>query len=246
MGGYVGSKFESFLFDPMLRNIFAQKRSTINLREIMDSGKILLVNLAKGELTETNSRLLGMFLLAKLQAACMGRIGIPQAQRRDFFVYVDEFQSIATQNFVSLLSEGRKFGMSLILANQFVSQIKDPRIVASVFGNIGTVICFRLGQTDAEAMEREFYPLFDRSDLINLPNWLAYITTLVNGQPLQPFSLSTLPDKESFDESRAAQVFAESRRRYGRPADEVGSEVEGTFRGPPQSSPEDEPDPSAD
>ena len=245
MGGYVGSKFEGFLFDPMLRNIFAQKRSTINLREVMDNGKILLVNLAKGEMTETNSRLLGMFLLAKLQAACMGRIGVPQAQRRDFFVYVDEFQSIATQNFISLLSEGRKFGLSLILANQFVSQIKDPRIVASVFGNIGTVICFRLGQTDAEAMEREFYPLFDRSDLINLPNWLAYITTLVNGQPLHPFSLSTLLDKVAFDESSSSQVLAESRRKYGRPADEVRKEVARSFRRPPDSSHEHHSEPPA-
>lgn len=240
MGGYVGSKFESFLFDPMLRNIFAQKRSTINLREIMDYGKILLVNLAKGELTETNSRLLGMFLLAKLQAACMGRIGVSQAQRRDFYVYVDEFQSIATQSFISLLSEGRKFGLSLILANQFVSQIKDPRIVASVFGNIGTVICFRLGQTDAEAMEREFYPLFDRSDLINLPNWLAYITTLVNGEPLQPFSISTLLDKEIFDEPRASQVLIESRRRYGRPADDVRKDLARSFARRPQVPKEDQ------
>jgi hypothetical protein len=241
MGGYVGSKFESFLFDPMLRNIFAQKRSTINLREIMDTGKILLVNLAKGELTEANSRLLGMFLLAKLQAACMGRIAVPQARRRDFFVYVDEFQSIATQNFISLLSEGRKFGLSLILANQFVSQIKDPRIVASVFGNIGTVICFRLGQTDAEAMEREFYPLFDRSDLINLPNWLAYITTLVDGQPLRPFSLSTLLDEVAFDESRASEVLVASRRKYGRRVCEVREELDRSFQSQPQSGAEHEP-----
>jgi hypothetical protein len=245
MGGYIGSKFESFLFDPMLRNIFAQKRSTINLREIMDKGKILLVNLAKGEQTETNSRLLGMFLLAKLQAACMGRIGVPQAQRRDFFVYIDEFQSIATQNFISLLSEGRKFGLTLNLANQFVSQIKDPRIVASVLWNIGTVICFRLGQVDAEAMEREFYPLFDRSDLINLPNWHAYITTLVNGQSLYPFSLATVLDEIRFDESRSSQVLAESRRKYGRPADEVRKEVARSFRRPPDSSHEHHSDPPA-
>jgi hypothetical protein len=230
MGGYVGSKFESFLFDPMLRNIFGQKRSTINLREIMDHGKILLVNLAKGEQTEANSRLLGMFLLAKLQAACMGRVGVPPAERRDFFVYVDEFQSIATQNFISLLSEGRKFGLTLILANQFVSQIKDSRIVASVLGNIGTVICFRLGQVDAESMEREFYPLFDRADLINLPNWHAYITTLVNGQTLHPFSLSTALDEIRFDEARSSQVLVESRRKYGKPSGDVRREVARSFR----------------
>lgn len=237
MGGYVGSKFEGFLFDPMLRNIFAQKHSTINLREIMDNGLILLVNLAKGELTETNSKLLGMFLLAKLQAACLSRIGVPQAQRHDFFVYVDEFQSIATQNFVSMLSEGRKFGLSMILANQFVSQVKDSRIMASVFGNIGTVICFRLGQIDAEAMEREFYPIFDRSDLINLPNWKAYITTLANGQPIHPFSMSTVLDKVPFDRSRASQVVTESRRKCARPVEEVRNEVAASFRRRPEAAP---------
>jgi hypothetical protein len=225
MGGYVGSKFEGFIFDPMLRNIFGQKRSTINLREIMDSGKILLVNLAKGELTETNSRFLGMVLLAKLQAAAMGRVRILPHERRDFHVYVDEFQSIATQSFITMLSEARKFGLSLILANQFISQIKDPRIIQSVFGNVGTLICFRLGQADAELMEREMFPVFTRSDLISLPNWHAYMTTLVNGQTVRPFNLETVLAPVAYDEDRTRRVRAASTERYGRSRHLVEREI---------------------
>ncbi|MCS7258591.1 MAG: type IV secretion system DNA-binding domain-containing protein, partial [candidate division WOR-3 bacterium] len=125
LGSYVGSKFDSFVFDPMLRNIFGQKHSTINIKNIMNQGKILLVNLAKGELTETNSRFLGMVLLAKIMTAATGRVKIPPQNRKEFYLYVDEFQSIATQSFITLLSEARKFGVSLILANQFISQIKN-------------------------------------------------------------------------------------------------------------------------
>src|SRR3989454_104170 len=148
MGGYVGSKFDGFVFDPMLRNIFGQKRSTIDLGKIMNEGKILLVNLAKGELTEANARFFGMVLMAKLMAAAMARVRIPERERRDFNVYVDEFQSLATQSFVTLLSEARKFGLSLVLANQFVEQIKDARIVQGIFGNVGTVISVRVGPAD--------------------------------------------------------------------------------------------------
>jgi len=225
MGGYVGSKFEGFVFDPMLRNIFGQKRSTINLREIMDSGKILLVNLAKGELTEANSRFLGMVLLAKLQAAAMGRVRIPQHDRRDFHLYVDEFQSIATQNFITLLSEARKFGLSLVLANQFVSQVKDPRIMQSIFGNVGTLICFRLGQADAELIEREMFPVFTRSDLISLPNWHAYMATLINGQTVRPFNVQTALSSVLYHDSRAQEVREFSRKRYGRARGDVEKDL---------------------
>lgn len=221
MGGYVGSKFEAFVFEPALRRIFGQKRSTIDLRACMDEGKIILVNLAKGELTEENARFLGMVLLAKIMAAAMGRVRIPKRDRREFFLYVDEFQSLATQSFVTLLSEARKFGISLLLANQFLSQVKNPRIVQAIFGNVGTVICFRLGQADAELMEREFFPVFNRHDLLSLPNWQAYMTTLVNGQTVRPFSLTTLPDPTPYDEKRAAEIRKGSRSRYSRSRREV-------------------------
>lgn len=225
MGGYVGSKFEGFLFDPMLRNIFGQKYSTINLRRLMDTGKILLVNLAKGELTEANSRFLGMVLLAKLQAAAMGRVTTPRSERLNFSIYVDEFQSVATENFVTMLSESRKFGLNLVLANQFVSQIKDPRIMQALFGNVGTIIAFRLGQEDAGLMEKEFFPVFNRFDLANLPNREAYISTLVNGQTVPPFSLRTTVDSSAPDERRAARARESSRKKYTRPRDEVEKKI---------------------
>jgi DNA helicase HerA-like ATPase len=156
-----------------------------------------------------------MVLLAMLQAAAMERVGIPPHQRRDFHLYVDEFQSIATQSFITLLSEARKFGLSLVLANQFVSQIKDSRIMESVFGNVGTLICFRVGQQDAEIMEREMFPVFTRSDLINLPNWKACMSTLVNGQTLPPFTVQTVLDDVVFDENRAQEAQRLSRKKYG-------------------------------
>ena len=168
MGGYIGSKFESFLFDPLLRNIFSQKRSTLDLRRLMDERKILLVNLAKGELTETNSRFFGMVFMSKLLAATMERVKQPIANRSDYYIYVDEFQNYATQNFITLLSEGRKFGVNLILANQFLTQVSD-RIMDSIFGNVGTIVTFRLGQKDAEIMGKRFSPTISESDLIGLP-----------------------------------------------------------------------------
>lgn len=221
MGGYIGSKFEGFLFDPMLRNIFAQKRSTIRIREALDSGKILLVNLAKGSLSEPNSRFLGMVVLAQLQAAAMGRVNTPQTERRPFYVYVDEFQSIATEGFITLLSEGRKFGLGLVLANQFASQVKNDKIMSSIFGNVGTLVCFRLGDTDAERMEREMSPVLSRRDLLDIPNWHAYISTLVDNQTVRPFEMRTVMEQGAYSEERAREVRARSRRSYGRYREEV-------------------------
>jgi DNA helicase HerA-like ATPase len=216
LGGYVGSKFEEFIFDPRVRNIFGQKRSTIDLREIMDTGKILLVNLAKGELTEANSRFLGMLLLAKLQAAALSRVSEPEEERKEFFVYVDEASTIASQNFVSLLSEGRKFRLGLILANQHIAQIRDPRIVESIL-NVGTILAFRVGQPDAEVMEREMFPDVSRFDLLNVPNYHAYMRTLVNGKPARPFSVRTALPPAPGSEERALEVQELSRKKYGRP-----------------------------
>jgi hypothetical protein len=224
LGSYIASKFHGFVFDPLLRHIFGQKRSTIDLRQIMDTGKILLVNLAKGELTEANSRFLGMVLMAKLQSAATSRVDCPEAGRRPFCVYVDEFQSIATQSFILLLSEARKFGLSLVLANQFVSQIKNPRLIESIFGNVGTLVSFRLGLQDAEAIERQMYPTVSRTDLLNLPNWHAYARILVNGQIAPPFTLRTQLHDVSPSADRLAAVREASRRKYARPRAEVLAE----------------------
>ncbi|MDP9177348.1 MAG: type IV secretion system DNA-binding domain-containing protein [Gemmatimonadota bacterium] len=214
-GAYISSKFESFLFDPMLRAIFSQQRSTVSFRTAMDTGKIVLVNLAKGELSEPNSTFLGMMVLAMIQATALTRVRMPASERRPFYVYVDEFQSIATENFVTLLSEGRKFGMGLTLANQFVSQIHNEKIMASIFGNVGTLVFFRLGDSDAARMETEMAPTLCRNDLLDIPNWHAYISALINNQTVRPFEMRTLPDKTLFSAERARAVRAASRASYG-------------------------------
>lgn len=231
LGEYISSKFEDFVFDPKLRLIFGQRRSTINLRRIMDEGKILLVNLAKGELTEANAQFLGMLLMAKLQAAAMQRSTVPADKRRIFYVYVDEFQSLATQNFVLLLSEARKFGIGLVLANQFISQIRNERIVDSIFGNVGTLISFRVGQNDAEHfLEPQFIPYFHRHDLTNLPNWHACVKTTVDGQVVPPFSLHTVLPQQKWEKKIAEKVRHFSRSRYGRPRGIVEREIEESLK----------------
>lgn len=225
-GEYLSAKFEDFVFDPRLRLIFGQKRSTIDLRRIMDEGKVLLINLAKGSLTESNSRFLGMALLAKIQAAAMSRSDMPVAKRRTFYLYVDEFQSMATENFISLLSEGRKFGLALVLANQFLSQVKEQRIMQSVTGNVGTHICFRVGREDAKLLEPQFAPHFDQFDLSNLPNWNACVRTTVGGQVVAPFSLSTVLPPDDPDETMARKIRTHSRERHSRPRKEVEAEIQ--------------------
>ena len=225
-GDYISSKFEDFLFDPRLRLIFGQKRSTVDLRAIMDEGKILLVNLAKGQVSEANARFLGMVLMAKLQAAALSRIELPVSGRRPFSVFADEFQSLATQNFSLLLSEARKFGISLTLANQFVSQIKDPRIVQSIFGNVGTLVSFRVGRADAELLAPLYGPQFDADDLVNLPNWNACVKTTADGQIAAPFSLQTLLPTGAPDTEMARELKAASAQTYGRARADVEAAIE--------------------
>lgn len=225
LGGYFGSKFEGFVFDPFLRNMFGQKKSKIDLQVIMNSGKILLVKLAKGELTEENSRFLGMIFISKLVAAAMGRATVPKSERRAFHVYVDEFQSIATEGFISLLSEGRKFGVSLTLANQFLSQIHDQRVMKAVFGNAGTIIGFRMGLDDAKLLEQKFFPSFNCHDIANLPNWNAYAVTLSGGKATAPFSFETIPDTVSPSQERAGIIRKMARSRYARTRAEAEDEI---------------------
>ncbi len=191
MGEYIYSKFKDFIIDPKLRKIFNQKKSTIDFKEIMDSGKVLLVNLAKGELSEKSSRFLGMVLMAKIMSAAMERIKEPKEKRRPFFVYVDEFQNIATSSFTVLLSEARKFGIGLTLANQFLSQIRNREIVQAIFGNVSSIISFRVGLADAEMLDDVFLPTIDRNNLVNLPNWQAAVRTAVEGRIVSPFYIKT-------------------------------------------------------
>ena len=235
VGSWVSSKFADFVFDPRLRAIFGQPRSTVDFQKVMNEGKILLINLAKGLLGEANSRFLGLILMAKLQAEAMKRVRLPQAQRRPFFLYVDEFQSLATENFTILLSEARKFGLGLVLANQFISQIKDPRIVQAVFGNVGTFLCFRLGQEDSLLVEPQFLPYLDRVDLTNLPSWHMAARTSFNGKGLPAFTVQTiLPDSRP-DPAVSSRVRELCRKNYARPRRQVEGLIARSL-----STPEDE------
>ena len=163
----IQNKIGQFISNPLIRNIVGQPHSTINMRRIMDEGKILIVNVSKGRIGEDNMALLGAMIITRLQLAAMGRVDVPESQRRDFFLYVDEFQNFATESFANILSEARKYRLSLILAHQYIEQL-DEKVRAAVFGNVGTLVCFRIGAADAEFLEKEFMPEFEATDLVNL------------------------------------------------------------------------------
>src|SRR5579864_8082101 len=182
------SKFGAFLSNEMMRRIIGQTTSAFDLREVMDYKKILLVNLSKGRTGELNSKLLGMVFVMKFQAAAMSRANVLEEERQDFALYVDEFQNFSTDSFATIMSEARKFRLNLIVANQFTTQLTDE-IRDSVFGNMGTIVSFRVGQNDVEILSRYFQPLFDGDDLLRVPNGNTVVRTLVNGVPTQPFSM---------------------------------------------------------
>ena len=192
MLGWFVSKFGAFQTNDMMRNIIGQTHSSFNLRDIMDNKKMLIVNLSKGRVGELNSQLLGMVFVIKIQAAAMSRANIPEDQRSDFCLYVDEFQNFSTDSFAAILSEARKYRLNLIVANQFIGQLTDD-IRDAVFGNIGTILSYRTGPEDAEFLVKQFEPVFDQRDLVNLPNHNAIMKLLVGGLPSQPFSITALP-----------------------------------------------------
>jgi len=210
------SKFGAFLSNEMMRNIIGQSKSAFNLRDIMDNKKILLVNLSKGRTGELNSKLLGMMFVMKFQAAAMSRANIPENERVDFALYVDEFQNFSTDSFATILSEARKFRLNLIVANQFTTQLTDE-IRDAVFGNIGTIVAFRIGQNDVEALSRYFQPVFDGDDLLRIPNFNAVARTLVGGVPTQPFSMATLSPLGEPKEGLSAALKQLSAAKYGKP-----------------------------
>ncbi|HZM63545.1 MAG TPA: ATP-binding protein [Candidatus Saccharimonadales bacterium] len=218
------SKFGAFLSNEMMRNIIGQTKSAFDLREVMDSGKILLVNLSKGRLGELNSKLLGMIFVMKFQAASMSRANIPEDQRRDFALYVDEFQNFSTDSFATIMSEARKYHLNLIVANQFTTQLTDE-IRDAVFGNMGTIVAFRIGQPDVEALSKYFQPQFDGNDLLRIPNHNTIIRTLVGGVPTQPFSMATLPPLGNPNDDLAKALKQLSAAKYGRPQSVVEKEI---------------------
>ncbi|HEU4914091.1 MAG TPA: TraM recognition domain-containing protein [Candidatus Saccharimonadales bacterium] len=219
------SKFGAFLSNEMMRNIIGQTKSAFTLREVMDEGKILIVNLSKGRLGMLNSQLLGMIFVMKFQAAAMSRANVPENDRRDFALYVDEFQNFSTDSFATILSEARKYHLNLIVANQFTTQLTEE-IRDAVFGNTGTIVAFRVGQDeDAEALSKRMRPAFDASDLLRIPNYNAAVRMLINGVPTQPFSMATLPPLGEPNPKLAQALKQLSAAKYGRPRTQVEKEI---------------------
>lgn len=225
---YIVSKFGRFVTNKMIRNIIGQSQSSFSFRDVMDSGKILLINLAKGEIGEENSNFLGLVLVPRILMAAMSRSDVPEDQRRDFYLYVDEFQNFATPDFAVILSEARKYRLNLCVANQFIGQVEEE-VKNAVFGNVGTKIAFRVGVTDANYLAHEFTPVFGEDDLLNIDRFHSYVKTIVNNEPVTPFSIDTTKDLKKIkaqENERVAEIIKEmSRLRYGRDARLVEAEI---------------------
>ena len=219
------SKWGPFLSNKMMRNILGQPKSGFNIREIMDNKKILLVNLSKGKTGELNAKLLGMIFVMKFQAAAMSRADTPEDERQDFCLFVDEFQNFATESFESILSEARKYRLNLVLANQFMTQLTD-KIREAILGNVGTILCGRIGVTDAELMEKAFQPVFNAEDLHKIPNHEAVTTVLMFGLPTSPFTLKLLPPLGESSEELMHRMREYALSRFGRPRAEVEAEID--------------------
>lgn len=189
------NKIGQFLTSVPLRNIVGQRENTFDLRKVMDEGKILIVNLAKGKIGEDNCALLGSMLVTKIQLAAMSRTNIPENERRSFYLYVDELHNFITLAFADILSEARKYGLNLTLAHQYIDQLEE-KIRSAIFGNVGTLISFRVGANDAKYLAREFYPVFSEGDLVNLPNYHIYLKLMIDGVSSRPFSAVTLMPPE--------------------------------------------------
>ena len=210
----IQNKVGQFLSSSLIRNIVGQTKSSFDIREVMDSQKILILNLSKGRIGEDNSALLGAMMITKIQLAAMGRVDIAEETRKDFYLYVDEFQNFATESFANILSEARKYRLNLILANQYITQI-DEKVRDAIFGNAGTIISFRVGATDAEFLEKEFEPVFIQNDIVNIPKYQIYLKLMIDGIAGDAFSATTLPPIYIEDTSENEQkIIASSRERY--------------------------------
>lgn len=218
------SKFGAFLSNEMMRNIIGQTKSAFDLRDIMDNKKILLVNLSKGRTGDLNSKLLGMIFVMKFQAAAMSRSDVPESERNDFALYVDEFQNFSTDSFATIMSEARKYHLNLIVANQFTTQLTEE-IRDAVFGNIGTIVAFRIGQNDVDSLSRYFQPHFDGDDLLRVPNANTVVRTLIGGVPTQPFSMATLPPLGNPNPGLANALKQLSAAKYGKPRATAEKEI---------------------
>ncbi len=223
MTPYITSKFNNFIANDYVRPIIGQKKSSFNFRQVMDEGKILLVNLVKGKIGDINANLLGMIVVGKLLMAALSRVDLPEIKRRDFNLYIDEFQNFTTESIATILSEARKYRLNLVIAHQFIAQLSE-KIRDAVFGNVGSSIAFRIGADDAEYLDKQFAPVFSKDDLINIDNFNAYVKLLVGGKTTKPFNIRTLPAPVG-DEAVKRTIREWSSQTYGRDRQEVETEI---------------------
>jgi len=225
----IQNKVGQFLSTSIIRNVVGQPKSTIDIFKIMNEGKIFLVNVSKGRIGEDNSALLGGMIITKIQLAAMERVRIPENERKDFYLYVDEFQNFATDSFSNILSEARKYRLNLTVAHQYTAQLENKdgsKVRDAVFGNVGTMIIFRVGADDADFLEKEFEPEFTAQDLVNLPNYNIYLKLMIDGVTSRPFSATTLPPiKIDLAKGVKEKIIESSRRLYTRSKTEVENEI---------------------
>ncbi len=220
---YITSKFDNFMSNEIMRPIISQEKSAFNFRQIMDEGKILLINLSKGRLGDLNSSLLGLIIVGKILMASFSRADVEESSRKDFYLYIDEFQNVTTDSIATILSEARKYRLNLTIAHQFIGQLEDA-IKRAVFGNVGSMAAFRVGSEDAEFLEKQFEPVFNSYDLINIDNYNAYLKILIGGQTSRPFSVKTSPFAKG-DAAFLEKISELSSMKYGRPRAEIEGEL---------------------
>jgi len=220
---YITSKLTTFIANDMMRPIIAQQKSTLNFREIMDQNKILLVNLSKGKIGEINARLLGMVIVGKLLMAALSRVDTPEEERVAFYLHMDEFQNVTTNSIAQILSEARKYKLSLSIAHQFISQLKEE-ISKAVFGNVGSMVLYRVGPEDAEFLEKQVEPVFTRNDLVNVDNHKGFAKVLIDGVLTKPFNIQGRPPTKG-DQEISNALKELSRLKYGRDKDIVNREI---------------------
>lgn len=225
---YFSSKFGPFITNSIMRNTIGQTKSAFNFREAMDKQQVLLINLSKGKIGDLNTQLLGLVIVARIQMAAMSRVDIPEEQRKDFYLYVDEFQNFSTDSFCSILSEARKYHLALIMANQYIKQLEkkqDTSIRDAVFGNVGTMMSFKVGADDGEYLSKEYAPLLSEQDIISIANYKAYIKLNINNTTSRPFSLETVYDMSGSNKKVGEIVTQYSRIKYGRKREFVDQEI---------------------
>ncbi len=220
----IQNKIGQFISSPLIRNIIGQKRSSIDVREIMDNDKILIVNLSVGKIGEGAAFLLGGLLVTKLAMAAFSRADLPPEKRKNFYLYVDEFQDFATTSFIDILSQARKYGLCLIMANQYIAQLEED-IRQAIFGNVGSIISFRVAPEDAEFLEKQFEPYFEASDFVNLPNFHMIVKLLVDGKVLPPFTAQKLPPFIPPSINFKEEIIQNTRKKYCSPRERVETEL---------------------